>query len=165
MFTIDMEDFTMREIEATEKDYNAYVQCIYRTEFSHEKGKGSEERDVISLYYDPAPTFNFFCKSLKHDNPYSKEHTFVYEDAEGNVVAVATINKVGDIRLEIQKFVVDWHYQLLGYGRKFYEEIERSARKEGRKKIVLRCTFEGAMAFWSKMGFSHEGYFIKGISY
>ena len=152
-----MEDFTMRQIEATKADYDAYVQCIYRTEFSHEIGQRSEERDAIALDYDPAPKFEFFCRVVKHYDTHSQKHILVYENAEGKVVAVATINKLGNLGLVIQKFVVDRNYQLEGYGKKFFEEIVMAARKDGRRKIILRCNFEGSMVFWNKMGFIHSG--------
>ena len=144
----------MREIRTTQTDYEAYIECFMRTDYSDEVGKRSKaDKDPFSFGFDK------YCRRINKQKE-TATHTIVYENKEGNVVAVAELRKEGKA-LRIKEFVVNRIFQLSGYGSKFYREIEALAKEKGYREINLNCYFPGAITFWLKMGFADRGIFIK----
>ena len=154
----------IREIQATRKDYDAYVRCFHRTEYSYEVGKKSNEYRG-SFLFEPLPTFDEYCRQFNTRFVSKRkfhQYTLVYENDDGEVVAVAEILEEAKI-LNIDEFIVDTKFQLCGYGRMFYLEIEQKAKERGHSEINLRCNFAGSKIFWTKMGFENKGVFVKKI--
>lgn len=157
-----LETTRIREIQPTRKDYDAYVNCFHRTDYSYEVGKRSAEYRG-SFLFEPIPTFEVYCRTFNAKFVEKKKfniYTVVYENEDGKVVAVAEIHEGGKF-LTINEFVVDTKSQLSGYGREFYEAIEGKAREKGYNEIQLKCNFKGSMVFWTKMGFMNKGVFVK----
>lgn len=143
----------VRKIQKTEKDYEAYIQCFFRTDYSDEVGKRS--KSISNRIYF---SFKDFCKLV--DGIKDRSCILVCENEYGQVVAAAHI-KTYKQTLTIKGFMVDRNFQLCGYGKAFYEEIEKEAKKRRYKEIILNSFFDGAIIFWLKMGFTNAGIFIK----
>ena len=152
----------MRELEPTRKDYDAYVQCFHRTDYSYEVGKQSGIRKE-SYLFEPMPTFEQYCRAFEMNRSFSrqfKKNRIVYENEDQQVVAMAEVEEKGKT-LALNEFVVDRNCQFREYGTKFYEEIEQEARHRGFREIKLYSNFAGSIMFWLKMGFVDTGIFIK----
>lgn len=148
----------IRDINLTRKDYEAYVDCLMKTDYSNEIGKRSQN-DNDPFHF----TFDKFCQKIERQREAKQgtlDFTIVYQNKKGKVVAVAVLKKEGK-SLKIKEFIVNRRFQLSGYGSRFYHEIEKRAKKKGYKEIRLNCYFLGAKMFWLKMGFANRGIFVK----
>ncbi len=152
----------VREIQTTRKDYEAYVECIFRTDYSIELDQISDEDDDY-FRVSSIPSFERYCQIINkkmNSDKASQTYIVVYENENGEVVAIAELEAEGR-KLRIQELVVDRKFQLSGYGKLFFEELEHTAKQNGYKEITLKCHFEGAKMFWLKMGFADRGIFVK----
>ena len=152
----------MRKLQATRKDYQGFINCAYKTDYSIKAGCKSGEWNVAPLIFDPIPTYEQFIRSFQFKKPLQENGVaeFVYENEEGVVVAYAEVAFSTKL-LEIEEFVVDRNYQFQGYGRKFYQEIEQEAKSIGIEEVILQAKGYGAVAFWNRMGFSGGSFCTK----
>ena len=91
-----------------------------------------------------------FLKEL-YFQPEDSFKQLVYEDECGRVVAYVEVMFFLERKtLEIANFIVDREYQLQGYGRKSYNELEKLARKIGIKKYFYVLLEKGQEFFGRK---------------
>ena len=149
----------IRRLQAKMQDYQCYINCSYKVGYSIEIGQKSDEWDLRKNL----PTYQEFLKEL-YFQPEDSFKQLVYEDECGRVVAYVEVMFFLERKtLEIANFIVDREYQLQGYGRKSYNELEKLARKIGIKKIFLCPVGKGARIFWEKMGFTGKKAFVKNL--
>ncbi len=147
----------MRTIQASRKDYKGYINCMYKTDYSIAVGRRSGKWSAKSIVFNQAPTYEQFVSCIGTIKQLMEQgrYDFVYENAEGNVVAYTKLYvvKEQDVMV-IETLIVDRNFQLQGYGSRFYSEIEQFAKDLGIHNIILRAFGFGASVFWRKMGFT-----------
>lgn len=140
----------IRELQATRKDYEAYIKCKYKAGISKNIGEPS----VNIITEEKLPTFENYIFAFNHRSKADDTKEYVYE-ADGEIVAMAIVIQI-DKYASIQEFYVVREYQLKGFGRKFYQELEEKLRNEAVCTIFAKCFADGGIAFLSKMGFVGE---------
>lgn len=141
----------VRKATKQRKDFRAFNKLCYRTGYSYEVGKKSDERNYDATI-DPPLEYAEYCREI--DNA-DREYYMLVD--ENKVIGIVTVE--GNI---VEQFVIGREYQLNGNGRVFYEVLENILRSKGEKEIILSCYYAGSIAFWEKMGFRKNGqFFIK----
>ncbi len=136
----------IRRLQAKMQDYQCYINCSYKVGYSIEIGQKSDEWDLRKNL----PTYQEFLKEL-YFQPEDSFKQLVYEDECGRVVAYVEVMFFLERKtLEIANFIVDREYQLQGYGRKSYNELEKLARKIGIKKYFYVLLEKGQEFFGRK---------------
>lgn len=140
----------IRELQATRKDYEAYIKCKFKAGISKKIGEPGE--NIITD--EKLPTFENYIYAFNHRRKADDTKEYVYE-TDGEIVAMALVIQI-DKYASIQEFSVVREYQLKGYGRKFYQELEEKLRNKGVCIIFTKFFFDGGIAFLKKMGFVGE---------
>lgn len=140
----------IRELQATRRDYEAYIKCKYKAGISKNIG----ELSVTINTEEKLPTFENYIYAFKQRRKNDDTKEYVYE-VGGEIVAMAIVIKI-DKYASIQEFSVIREYQLKGYGRKFYQELEERLINDGVCTIFTKCFADGGIAFLNKMGFVGE---------
>lgn len=140
----------IRELQATRRDYEAYIKCKYKAGISKKIGEPS----VNVLTEEKLPTFENYIYAFKQRRKNDDTKEYVYE-ADGEIVAMAIVIQI-DKYASIQEISVIREYQLNGFGRKFYQELEEKLINDGVRTIFTKCFADGGIAFFNKMGFIGE---------
>ncbi len=135
-------------------DYEAFDKLYYKTEYSYEEGRISQERTEVDPI-DPPMTYGEYCENIDM----GFQEYLMLENDNGEIIGSATV-----IDNKIDEFVIDRVHQLKGNGRVFYQLLEHRIKSMGADKVYLSCYYPGARMFWKNMGFKESGFiFIKKI--
>lgn len=153
----------MRKLTASMADYECYVKCNYLTGYSKYVGMKSDKLEPD----DSIPNHDDFALRLEQSETIDRQlgcYELVYVTEDGKVVAYSDLRYDKNVHtLQILEFIMAQEYQLNGYGKKFYQEIEQKAKENGIVKIYVQTSAYGAISFWHKMGFYGHFFFSKTI--
>lgn len=146
---------------AEETPYNAslYVQFMNSIEHSFTVVKKKTDRkEIFAAQRTDRQTLSEMKKfevakpceqdfwSLKDDESY-----MVLFKERKNLMGFAIIQNKAETAY-ISEFSVNIH--LMGYGSKYYRELEKMLLCNGKKIITARAPFDGSREFWTRMGFT-----------